>query len=799
MSATVRFLYDIYGNHQDGYYTDNYSNLIGLLQTKVKFSRSVNLGVSDGVILENNFNGDFQSINCAIVESDYYGTHLYKIIKKVFIKRDLWRITMVKDVISQKYQEILDSYVLVSRLGLDRSKFDPLLFMDEVMELSEVKVAQDDITEITNTKTYGYLAIWARDSLDGENITWTPSNVTVQDYDIYVNDIEDFEAYGKVKGINTRTESVIWFGSGTEPHEKRLLVVDNERNVLRTGFVDDGTYYPNNEVLNVTIPLATAPTDEYMINELWGHNMFQRYYDNSQYISNFDSYVGKVIRTASGRYYEVGVNNLGTRIVNRDIDNNALSDIFNRSISNSQVVERPKTRITETLSEFTYTDITIYNPLETKLSAYPNAIDQPFQFMYIPITEIPVKYDDEFYRTDGTTVERMMYDLIKTYGGENAKLLDVQMLPYSPVSGFREAFVNDFDAFDLDTLQPTDVIITGDIIIPIFSVNYASYKLSISLNQDIIVTDYKLEQKKKYVLTSPSGATVYEFSAAKNKGLYGYLITVDIRPFASYHRIQPIFTSLYGSNFVDTRGLIWQEDTSLTQISSAWETYKRQNINFMNTFNTELNYKRSQQAITHEANWGNYGFDAGKRMTEAVVEAGTFAAEAVAQDFWFGAKGGVSGGVGAGIIMGGAIVTEAIEAGQLAYNNKMDTKLLDNEISVAREQFNYNLGNIKAIPENLEKVSGIFQTNNYVPYLQTFEPTEDEQAMYNDYLDLNGVNVGAVVNIRNKDFDYIKGTIVKFSAPITNEEYTELHTQLSRGVRKYTTEQSRKGRYIKRR
>ena len=784
MGTTVKFLYDIYGNHQDGYYTDNYSNLIGLLQTKVKFSRSVNLGVSDGVIIENNFNGDFQSINCAIVESDYYGTHLYKIIKKVFIKRDLWRITMVKDVISQKYQEILDSYVLVSRLGLDRSKFDPLLFMDEVMELSQVKVNQEDITEIRNTKTFGYLAIWARDSLDGESITWTPSNVTTQDYDIYVDDIEDFEAYGKIKGENTRTQSAIWFGTEVNPDDNKVLIVDNARNDLITGVVGTVKVY-GREDINVAIPLSIVNSDQDMIQELWGHNMFQRTRDNSDYISNFDSYVGKVIRTASGKYYEVGVRNLGYKEVRRDIDNNALSDIFGKPISNTLVVNRPKVGIMETVSEFTYTDITIYNPLVTELGAYPNAIDQPFQFMYIPITEIPVKLGEDFYRTDSITVERMMYDLIKTYGGENAKLLDVQILPYSPVSGFREAFVNDFDALDLDELNPTDTIIIDDIIIPIFSVNYASYKLSISLNQDIVVTDYKLEQKKKYVLTSPSGATVYDFSVAKNKGLYGYHITVDIRPFASYHRIQPIFTGLYGSNFIDTRGLIWQEDTSLTQISSAWETYKRQNINFMNTFNTELNYKRRQQGITHEANWGNYGFDAGKRMTEALVDAGTFAAEAVAQDVWFGVKGGASGAAGAGLIVGGAIVSEAIEAGQLAYNNKMDTKLLDNEISVAREQFNYNIGNIKAIPENLEKVSGIFQTNNYVPYLQMFEPTEDEIVLYNDYLDLNGVNVGMMVDIKNRDFDYIKGTVVKFSAPITNEEYTELHTQLSRGVRKY--------------
>ena len=66
----------------------------------------------------------------------------------------------------------------------------------------------------------------------------------------------------------------------------------------------------------------------------------------------------------------------------------------------------------------------------------------------------------------------------------------------------------------------------------------------------------------------------------------------------------------------------------------------------------------------------------------------------------------------------GAGIVEGIEESQLAIIIRWNEKLLSNEIDYSRQQFNYNIENIKAIPENIEKVSGIYHTNNFVPYLQ---------------------------------------------------------------------------------
>lgn len=775
MKTKVKFISDLYGNYQDNYYTDNYTALINTLLTKVKITSEVNLGVTNGVIIENNFTGDFSTINCAIVEHDTQGIHLYKIIKKVFIRRGLWRLTMVKDMVSSKYNGLLNSKVLVSRLGIDRKKFDPLLFQKDILELSEVKTANNLLRQLPEAVSYGYLAIWARESLDGESVVWnstaTPSSI---EYDISVNKLSDFVGYG----LKTRV-------SYSKQGALSVKPTYSNKGFLLYGRVSDNTRFAEIEEQETSpFNYSSDSVNKYPERLL---EIIESMSEPDDY-GNTEIYVGKVIfDIETGTYYEVK-RKLSTRKIVKVIDKNEAGYILDTaqfSKLKDAIIE-----FNETFYTYDYIPLRKVPVINETLPAMVNCVDQPFQMFFIPIIEdMLIKYNGGYYRSDKLITEAMLYDLISDYSGTAGKLLDVQIIPYSPIDGF----ANQMNRKDL-VFEPSGPnlvkVITGtapdDFIIPIYQVLYSSYSLFVPYVRN--VEDYKLEQKKKYLVTSPSGASTYEFSVAKNRGLEGFFVDVDIRPYSTFHRVQPSYKGLYGKSYVDTRGLIWQEDTSLTIVTSAWETYKRQNINYMNSFNAEVNYKRSALSIDQQANWANYGFDAGKRLINAGVEAATFAAEAVAQDAWFGIKGGVSGGVGAAAIMIGQVAAEAIEATQLATNNRMDKKKLENEIDYSRQQFNYNVGNIKAIPENIEKVNGVFSTNNKIPYVQEFEPTEDEVKYYNEFLDLFGVNVGMMVDLSTKEFNYLQGSIIKFSEPITNEEYEELHNQLKRGARKYRME-----------
>ena len=154
----------------------------------------------------------------------------------------------------------------------------------------------------------------------------------------------------------------------------------------------------------------------------------------------------------------------------------------------------------------------------------------------------------------------------------------------------------------------------------------------------------------------------------KNSGLEGFYIKVDLRPYASFHQIQPIYKSIYGGNFTDTRGLVFQEDMSLTQISSAWETYKRQNINYVNSFNAEVDYKTSNFTINAAMTPVNFVFDSGQRILEAGATAAEVLATSVSSDVWLGIKGGAAGAIGAGAIMQSQFISEGLEFGQMMAN-----------------------------------------------------------------------------------------------------------------------------------
>lgn len=773
METRVKFISDKYGNYMDNYYHDNYELLLNNLLLKVEFECKVNLGVTNGVIVENNFSGDFSKVNCAIIEHETQGTHVYKILKKTFIKRNLYRVTLIKDIVSSNYDTILRSPITVSRLGLNRSIFNPLLFQKEVMELSEVKTEQRLLGELGGVKSYGYVAIWARESLNGTDVEWVSTPRKAVDYDLAVDSIEDMPVLKLKRKVNSARGSsfVVSRRSGSVGNNISFVVSKQNNNDA------EGSY----EVTELNLQQADVVTDGVIaLNEA-----LKRYKD-SLTLEDFNDYgdIGQlngktVYERNSGRLYEM---NLTSK--NRSKRSYYTEDEL-RLIMGTSIVSY-KENVFQIYSETCeYYELSLLSEIPTitkKLSSYSNAIDQPFQLFYIPIIEgANILYENERYISDKLITESMLYDLISKYSGTAGKLLDVQVLTYAPIEGFNANWNSRDLTFDAKGAR--DVITIDKVIIPLYEVLYTSYKSSVSFNE-IIVTDYKIEQTKKYLLTSPSGASNYEFSVAKNKGLTGLNVSVDIRPYSSFHRIVPLYKELYGGNYSDTRGLIYQEDMSLTVTTSAWETYKRQNVNYLASFNAEQDYKRSQLSINQEANWGNYGFDSSKRLIQAGVEAATFAATAVAQDAWFGVKGAISGGVGAAAIMGGAVVGEAIEAGQLAYNNAMDKKLLALNIEYARQQFNYNIGNIKAIPENVEKVSGIFTVNNLVPYLQVFAPTPNEVIYFNNYLDLYGVNIGMILYLEGVSFNYLQGTIVKLAVSLPNEEYEELQAQLMRGIRK---------------
>ena len=334
MNTTVYFVSDVYGNYLDNYYTDNYTALIASLQSKSTLTWTGNLGISDGVLVMNNFKGDFTKYNCAIVDHETQGKHLYKIIKKQFVRKDIWNITMVKDLVSSRYGDVVSSDLLVGRLGMNRTKFDPILFIEEQMKLSEVKKEHLHLSEVPDKKSYGYLLIWKRGSLDG-TIVWESTTIPTRDYDIKVNSINElpFVLNGKSVPVTTTESRYLMTSYGANDNIYRgLVIAGTDPATRRKIHFDYQIYMEDKEVTKrdytsrlgtnleagsyEIIGSGTNPTDQ----ELVMNRMVQTVNSATsvgKYITDYSIYNGKVVfESSTGKYYDITLGSTST-VANR--------------------------------------------------------------------------------------------------------------------------------------------------------------------------------------------------------------------------------------------------------------------------------------------------------------------------------------------------------------------------------------------------------------------------------------------------------------------------------------------------
>ena len=67
-------------------------------------------------------------------------------------------------------------------------------------------------------------------------------------------------------------------------------------------------------------------------------------------------------------------------------------------------------------------------------------------------------------------------------------------------------------------------------------------------------------------------------------------------------------------------------------------------------------------------------------------------------------------------------------------SNIMSDKLRDEQISLKKDLFNYNLQNIQALPQSVSKTAAFNINSKYVPFLEKYTCTEEEKNALRDKL-----------------------------------------------------------------
>lgn len=341
---------------------------------------------------------------------------------------------------------------------------------------------------------------------------------------------------------------------------------------------------------------------------------------------------------------------------------------------------------------------------------------------------------------------------------------DIQLLPYCPMTGYTVTD-NIFDINSTDEKRRT-AIKRGDQTVYWMFWSTSNEK-SFTIQHHIQVSNKKIQnQCEIYRLCSPNYNGQYEFNVAKNEGVDYFNVDITYLPVSSYLHVVPNLKGLYG-NYSDNSpiGLICKGEFSINSVKEQYIQFMQNNKNYENIFRAEINTNDKSHELQVEqqriANW--LGAAATGLQTGAFIGKGSL-------------------GVGAGIATGIAGEVDINYGNQLYELNK----------KYKQDVHNYQLDNIKAMPNSLSKVTSYTKNNQLFVVLERYDATDKEkEAVAQNVIDYS-MNVGVI----GKPIDYVyndwsyngntsrgyfKAQLIKIDLN-TYHESDAISTELARGV-----------------
>lgn len=393
----------------------------------------------------------------------------------------------------------------------------------------------------------------------------------------------------------------------------------------------------------------------------------------------------------------------------------------------------------------------------TKLETSSN--NAPYAIFCMPYGRVQYgdydKNDNVFYNNKDLCMN-LMIDLIKQNTGANPKMFDAQILPYCPIEAIESQMRQNGGFLRVQDLNDPSVwtpILQDETTLGyLFHCPSSTVRYNLSFRIDIPDNELKISNEcDTYRLVSPNWNGQFEFSAAMNYGVDSFNVDMELRPYNPYIHVAPAFKGLYGKRDNDAIGLICGGDFSLTQVSDAYATYARQNKNFQEIFDRQIQNLTTQQDIQRKYEQANI-------ITGTITGAASGASSGAIIGSTFGPMGTAIGGIAGGLTGG---VASAV-GGNLDY--KFNEALRNEALDYTKDMYNMNLQNIKALPDSLTKVSSFNPNNELYVFLEYYTCTDEEKEALRNKLKYNGYSIGRISTIKNFQHNeptYIKGKIIR--------------------------------------
>ena len=141
------------------------------------------------------------------------------------------------------------------------------------------------------------------------------------------------------------------------------------------------------------------------------------------------------------------------------------------------------------------------------------------------------------------------------------------------------------------------------------------------------------------------------------------------------------------------------------------------------------------------------------------------AASIVASSLSGVSSGAMMGSIGGpvGTVVGGVVGgVSSLIGGSIDY--AMNEKLRTEAINYTTDMFNYQIGNIKALPDTLAKLTAMVANNFIYPVIEYYTCTDTERQALKDKIKYNGMTVnriGKISQFIQPKPSYIKGSLIR--------------------------------------
>ncbi|MBO7209713.1 MAG: hypothetical protein J6V44_01710 [Methanobrevibacter sp.] len=705
-------------------------------------------------------------------------------------RKGQWLYFLRRDVLADSFNDLRDAPIYVER-GIINDIDSPLLLNNEDLRVNQIKKREILLKDKSNC---AWLVLYLKKGVLG--------NTSIGSSGKFALNVSDDSTF-VYETLSTPITAWQYYGNITTPYKvakKHTFVVDYNQVFYSYGYMVNSlqeSSVSSYSSFNYNTNLSTDKSTSFVLTNLNGQfisNMSTLISTtNSAYGYNstdgLSAYDGKIIKDSQGKYFKVTLS-YSTSTVKEDVTTvqfslkTLMTNYWNTALSQSA---SPNNKAFSVTSEITSITVSLEEmkdlQTEADLGAYSGngtADSSLFDAICLPYGNLEMFIGTEVSIDTQATAEKslkIMNSLATALTSEY--VLDLQLLPYCPCQNL----INEDYGAEGGIFVPEDYagetikcVHSGDVTDFLLVCHSANFTLDIAQKVNISISNNVPQPYKiKYIndctlvrLCSPNYNGLFDMNLAKNGGeITSFNVDITLRPFNPYIHVNPDFSFLYGQDFNDIRGLICGGDFSLGIINDAWNVYEIQNKNYQAIFDRQIQNLDVNNAINlQEATWG--------------AIAGTIqgtASGAIAGGMMGGGYGAVAGAVVGGVVSGAGGVLDVANI----------QKRQEEARNYALDNYNLQLGNIRALPNSITKTSALTYNNKLFPFVEIYECSEVEKEAYFEKLRYNGMSVRIIDKIRSYISDdnsqYFRGRLIRLTTVSEDNHYVEtINEELMKGV-----------------